>query len=148
MITINFIGYITNDLNSVSRDTPDDIYIMTSDFKIYNARNLNLILNLPDKFLFFNIVTKNLYKISSIIKCFRNINNNQKYIYGEYVYNYDQFTGFWNSTDYRKLYYLKLIDPSININGYIYTVLYGNYVSGNIDIPIEKQKNINNAKFN
>ena len=44
MITINFIGYIKNDLTSVSKNIPYYIYIMTFDFKIYNTRTTNIIL--------------------------------------------------------------------------------------------------------
>jgi len=127
MRTINFIGYITNDLNSVSKDIPDDIYIMKSDFTIYNARTQKLILNVPDKFLFFNIVTKNLYKIIISRKCFRNISNNKKYVYLDYIYYYDSTLYFWISTDSRKLDYrfIKVIPP----NGYIYPITLDVYMA-------------------
>jgi len=146
MITINFIGYITNDLNSVSKDIPHNIYIMKSDFTIYNARTHELILNVPDKFLFFNIVSKKLYKIFSSRKCFRNIINNQKYVYRNYVYNYDSTLDFWMSKDSRKLDYAFIND--ILPNGYIYSLepqLYFNHFY--YQIPILTQTSTGKPTF-
>jgi len=114
MPNINYIGYITNDLNSVSKNVSNDIFILNSNFKIYNPRIGEFIIGVPDKFLFFDIVTKILYKVFSSTKCVRIITNNQKYMYGNYVYTYDNLTCFWNSTDIRLLDYFIFTQPIVN----------------------------------
>jgi len=59
----------------------------------------------------------------------------------KHIYNYDQLTVFWTSTDYQKIYYLKLIEFSIN-HGYNY------YVSNTKYDLVINQSPIHNPVFN
>jgi len=79
---------------------------MTSDFTIYNASTKEPIVNVLDTFLFFNILTNNLYKVFRTRQCLR------------YKYTYVQNASFWISTDLRRTDYLDV--PNTPQNGYIY----------------------------
>jgi len=148
MPTIDFIGYITNDLFSVSSNVPDDIYIMKLDFTIYNASTKQPISNFKDPFLFFNILTNNLYKVFRSNQCLRYISNNQTYTYGEYKYNYIQADGFWISTDSRRTDYLDVTTQILN--GYTYLLKPDTYDSPlfKFFIPIASQVKLNTPMFN
>jgi len=147
MPKIDFIGYITNDLFSVLSNVPDDIYIMKSDFTIYNARTKQPILNVPNKFLFFNILTNNLYKVSMIKQCLRYISNNQTYTYEEYKYNYIQADGFWSSTDPRRTDYLGLTKQTLSGYTYILTARVYDLPLTSLHISIDEQVPFNNPTF-
>jgi len=121
---------------------------MKSDFTIYKASTKEPILNVPDTFLFFNILTNNLYKVFRSRQCLRYISNNQTYTYGEYRYNYIQAAGFWSSTDRRRTDYLD--GSNIPQNGYIYTLEANTFESSltEVAIPIVLINPFGNPTFN